>query len=203
MDVDGLEREPLRRRRREARERARDRVQPVDFGQDSPGRLRERRVEVPAVLLLARALQVLDAEADRGEGILDLVRDLTRHLAPGEHAGGAGEGGRVVERHDAAAPPRAQGRELHADLAPPQRELALHHGLGCAARAASRGAATGRASPRAARPARYTATTSPASVAKMSTSATSSCCCCTRSSSSSWGAARISWTSGDSERTTR
>src|SRR5207249_10516607 len=53
MDVDGLERERLRRRRREARERARDRVQPVDFGQDPPGRLGERRVEVPAVLLLA------------------------------------------------------------------------------------------------------------------------------------------------------
>src|SRR5437773_595320 len=76
MDVDGLERERLRRRRCEAGERARDRVQPVDFGQDPAGRLRQRRVEIPAVLLVARALEMLDAEPDRSEGILDLVGHL-------------------------------------------------------------------------------------------------------------------------------
>src|SRR2546422_7131001 len=40
---------------------------------------------------LARPLQVLDAEADRREGILDLVRHLPRHLAPGQHAGRSGD----------------------------------------------------------------------------------------------------------------
>src|SRR5438552_1831393 len=44
---------------------------------------RIRPAEIDRLDAIARALQVLDAEADRGEGILDLVRDLTRHLAPG------------------------------------------------------------------------------------------------------------------------
>src|SRR6266581_3137220 len=47
-----------------------------------------------------------------------------------EHAGGAGEGGRVVERHDAAVGCRSQGRELHADLTPPHGKLVLHDALG-------------------------------------------------------------------------
>jgi hypothetical protein len=52
----------------------------------------------------ARATQMLHAEADRCERVLDLVRYLPSHLAPGEDALGAGELCHVVERHDDSAP---------------------------------------------------------------------------------------------------
>src|SRR5205809_7691210 len=74
---------------------------------------------------MPRAQQVLDAEADGGEGILDLVRHLARHLAPREHARRARERGRVVERDDAAVGTRAERRELNPDLAAADLEFAL------------------------------------------------------------------------------
>src|SRR5439155_17482731 len=98
-----LERQLVRRRRAEAREGPRDRTEPVDLHENPLGRLLQRRIEVARILPPPRPLQVLDTEADRGQRVLDLVGDLTRHLAPREHARRAGEGRRVVQRHDTAA----------------------------------------------------------------------------------------------------
>src|SRR2546427_8779744 len=68
---------------------------------------------------------MLDAEANRRERILDLVRHLARHFSPGEDAGGAGECRRIIERDDATVGRGAQQRELHANLSPADCELAL------------------------------------------------------------------------------
>ena len=83
-------------------ERARDLVEPVDLGENLVDVLVEDAIEVDA-LVGPRAPQVLHAEPDRRERILDLVRDLPRHLTPGEHALRARELGDVVDRDDDAA----------------------------------------------------------------------------------------------------
>ena len=66
----------------------------------------EHAVEVDA-RVGARPPQVLHAEPDRRERILDLVRHLSRHLAPRQHALRARELGDVVQREHGAAAARA------------------------------------------------------------------------------------------------
>ena len=105
-DVDGRRAPTLLRRRAVAAERARDLVEPIDLGENLIDVLLEHAIEVDA-RVGARASQVLHAEPDRRERILDLVRDLARHLAPREHALRTRELRDVVERDDGAAAARA------------------------------------------------------------------------------------------------
>ena len=64
-------------------EHSRDLVQPVDLGEDARHVLIEHSLVVGPP---ARAAEVLHAEPDRSEQILDLVRHLPRHLAPRQDA---------------------------------------------------------------------------------------------------------------------
>src|SRR2546421_5131846 len=132
VQVHGLERQLFRLRRREPRERARDRVEPIDLGQDPRRRVLQRGVEIAGPALGTSPLQVLHAEADRRQRVLDLVRHLARHLAPGQHPCRARERGGIVERHDAAVRRRPERRNLHPDLSPPHVELALRDALALA-----------------------------------------------------------------------
>src|SRR5205809_429239 len=75
-------------RRTQARERAGDRREAIDLPEDRARVAREDVAEV-GTPVLPRAPHVLDRELDRRQRILDFVRHLTRHLAPGEHALGA------------------------------------------------------------------------------------------------------------------
>ena len=112
-------------RRAETGKRARDAVQPVDLRQDPAGRFVQGRFELRGARLAADALQMLNPEPDGRERILDFMRDLARHLAPGEDARGARQRGRVVERDDAAIRRRAEQRELHTNLPAVDLELEL------------------------------------------------------------------------------
>ena len=125
--VDPVERLEVVGRRGEAAERARDRVEPVDLGQHPLGRVLERAVEVGAAVAVDPP-EMLQAEAHRRERILDLVRHLARHLAPREHALGAGDVGDVVERDHDAPNVRSERRELEGD--PPAADLELGGRLG-------------------------------------------------------------------------
>ena len=60
----------------------------------------------------AGAAQVLHAQADRRERILDLVRHLSSHLAPGEHALRARELGHVIEREHGPSPAESRQAPL-------------------------------------------------------------------------------------------
>jgi hypothetical protein len=64
-----------------------------------------------------RAPQVLDGELDGGERVLDLVRHLARHLAPGEDARRADLVGDVLEGGDRARAPRPAARAAAATAA--------------------------------------------------------------------------------------
>ena len=66
-------------------------------------------------------------EPHRRERVLDLVRHLARHLAPGQHPLGAGDVGDVVERDDHAAHVGTQRRELERE--PPAADLQLGRGF--------------------------------------------------------------------------
>src|SRR5262249_35997659 len=81
---------------------ARDLIQAVDLGENLIDVVVQHAIEVHA-RVGTRATQVLDAEPDGRERVLDLVRDLARHLAPGKHALRSSELGNVVQRHDGAA----------------------------------------------------------------------------------------------------
>jgi hypothetical protein len=70
-------------------EGARDFIQPVDLRQNSPDVLVENRVEIDSGIF-TRPPQMLDAQSDRRERILDLMRDLSRHFTPRENALRAG-----------------------------------------------------------------------------------------------------------------
>ena len=97
-------------------ERARDLVEPVDLGENLIDVVVEHAIEIDA-RVGARAPQMLHAEPDGRERILDLVRDLPRHLAPREHALRARDLADVVHRDDDAAAAAAESRERAAQLA--------------------------------------------------------------------------------------
>src|SRR5689334_4156275 len=84
-DIYGFRRRKVGWRAAVSAERSRDLVKTVDLGQDATDILVEHFVEI-ATWIRARATQMLHAESNRRQRVLDLVRDLTRHLAPREHA---------------------------------------------------------------------------------------------------------------------
>ena len=135
-EIDPVERLDVVGRRGEAAEGPGDRVEPVDLGQHPLGGVLERAVEVGAAVPVDPP-EVLQAEAHRGERILDLVRHLARHLTPGQHALGAGDVGDVVEGDHDASDLRAQRGELERD--PAAARLELGGGLGGRGRRGSGG----------------------------------------------------------------
>ena len=126
-EVDGLERQLLGvgKGRTEPGEGASDPVQPVDLGQNPRRRFIERRFKSSRLRLPPHPLQMLNAEANRRQGILDFVRHLPRHFSPGEHARGPRQRRRVVERDDTAIRRGAEQCELQPDLSTADVELTL------------------------------------------------------------------------------
>src|SRR6478752_7534378 len=105
-NIDRRARRPFCRRRAVTTERARDLVEPIDLRQNPAHVLVQHTLVIHAPIAM-RALQMLDAEADWRERILDLVCHLACHLAPREHALRPRELGHVVEReHGAGASPK-------------------------------------------------------------------------------------------------
>src|SRR5579872_365666 len=97
-DIGGLSWWPLLGRSPVTAKRAGNLVEPIDLGQDACRVLLQNLIVIFALVRM-RALQVLDAESNGGQWVLDLVRDLTRHLSPREHAlAGAEVGGHAAER---------------------------------------------------------------------------------------------------------
>src|SRR4029079_9368739 len=116
---DGGSASALVRSRPVTTERARNLVEPIDLGEDLIHILVEHAIEIDS-RVGARALEMLNAEADWRQRVLDLVGDLARHLAPREDALRPRELGHVVDRNDGAA--TAQPREWAAQLPRAERD---------------------------------------------------------------------------------
>jgi hypothetical protein len=114
---------------REVRELVHQRLQLVHLLDDRPRAVVEHRV-VGAELRRVAAAEPLGRELDRRQGVLDLVRDAARDLAPRLHALHPQEVGHVLEEEH--EPARAESLadepgagEKHRELVPVARELQL------------------------------------------------------------------------------
>jgi hypothetical protein len=105
------------RRRAISTEGPRDLVETVDLRQHARRVLLEHAVEVHAPVA-PRATEVLHAEPDGRQRVLDLVRHLASHLAPREHALGARHLGHVVHGDDRPPRTRREPRDAHLQATP-------------------------------------------------------------------------------------
>ena len=125
----------------EARELVHHALDVVDLAHDRVGALLEHRF-VLGDHLAVLALQPLGRKLDRGQRILDLVRDAARDVGPGRGALRRDQVGDVVERHHIAAVlvGRLLGGDAHRQIAlahvAADRDLSLHQPVhaGCALR---------------------------------------------------------------------
>ena len=110
MDVHGLGAQ--RGQAREAGELVDEALHRLDLGDHGGGGLEEDRLAVGGAVeqLLAGPL---DRELDRGQRVLDLVRDAPRRLAPGGDALGLHQLGQVLDDHEAAEVGEARVAQRH------------------------------------------------------------------------------------------
>ena len=109
----GLNRRCVRFRRSAVpAEGARDLVEPVNLGENARNILFEHAVEVRTPV---RAPQMLHAQSNGRERILDFVRHLSRHLTPRQHTLRARELGDVVQGEDGTS--ALEARQLAAERA--------------------------------------------------------------------------------------
>src|SRR2546423_4324603 len=111
-DIDRNRGRQIRRRAPVSAERARDFVQSIDFRENSSDIFVENGIVVDA-RVAPRSPEMLDAESDRRQRILDLVRNLSRHLSPRQHA--------LSPRYFDSAKLEIPCQPLGGDAAQPQR----------------------------------------------------------------------------------
>ena len=120
-DVDRVPGRALGRSRPVAAEGARDLVEAIDLRENPTDVLVEHAFVVDSPITVG-ALEMLHAKPDRRERVLDLVRHLACHLAPGEDALCARELRDIVEGQHHASLTR-QPRQASMNLSPVKLEV--------------------------------------------------------------------------------